>query len=175
MILSSKSPFVLGLFISLSLAFSACRHNSIQGPMKQIAELHEQLDKDSISIDLLEKEVLPPLERDFLFCDSMLAFLSSDSVEAHFEALRLCNSYIVQFKEVVPVMKRSISYSRHQLDNLALDIKDSMLTDSLVQIYIDDETKAADTTHHRVIYFQERLNEQQIEIANRKKAMLEPQ
>ncbi len=172
MTLSSKSTLAFALFIGLSLAFTACRHSDVEGPMAQIAELHKQLENDSISIGQLEKEVFPRLERDFRFCDSMLAFLNRDSIEAHFEALRLCDMYIEQFKTVVPVMKRSISYSRLQLDNLALDIKGSMLTDSLVQIYIGDERKAADTTHYRIIYFQERLNEQQSEIAQRKKAML---
>lgn len=173
---SSNKPYAtLSLIVLLLLSLAACQPNSGSGPLEKIAALHEQLDNDSISINVLESSVLPPLERDFRSCDSMLAFLSQENIEEQFEALRLCNSYIVQFKTVVPNMKRNISYSHMQLDNLANEITDSRLTDSLVQIYIEDETKVADTIHHRVIYFQERLQQQKSEIAVRKKAILKLQ
>lgn len=94
----------------------------------------------------------------------MLQYIPQEQINEYFETLNLAQAYLNQFDEMLPVMKRDLSYTRQQLAYLQHDLDTHYVEDSLAQIYIADETAVADTLHYRIIYFQDRLSSQDQEL-----------
>ena len=94
----------------------------------------------------------------------MLQYLPEKDVESYFETLNLAQAYLTQFDEMLPVMQHDLSYTRQQLVNLQNDIDTHFINDSLAAIYLADETAVADTLHHRILYFEDRLSNQDKEL-----------
>ena len=99
----------------------------------------------------------------------MLQFVPETEIERYFETLDLAQAYLSQFNELLPVMQRDLSYTRTQLANLQNDLDTHYLSDSMFQVYLKDETAVADTLHHRILYFQDRLSHQDQELQTLKK------
>lgn len=90
----------------------------------------------------------------------MLQYLPEEDIPRCFDVLNLTQAYLNQFDMMLPVMYRDLAYIRQQLANLQYDIDHQLISDSLSVIYLQDETAAADTLHYRVLYFQDRLSQQ---------------
>jgi len=61
---------------------------------------------------------------------------------------------------MLPVMQHDITYTRQQLNSLKNDLDSHFINDSLAALYFADEAAVADTLHHRVLYFEDRLSDQ---------------
>ena len=76
-----------------------------------------------------------------------------------------------QFDEILPVMKRDMAYIKTQLGNLQSDIDSHYINDSLAAVYLQDEFASADTLHNRIVYFEERLSQQDKELQSLRKTI----
>ena len=72
---------------------------------------------------------------------------------------------------MLPVMQHDISYTRQQLANLKNDVDTHYLSDSLAAVYLKDETAVADTLHQRILYFEDRLAQQDQTLNNTRKSI----
>ena len=100
------------------------------------------------------------LQADFLWCDSMLQYVPEEKIDEYFDILNLAQAYLHQFNEMLPVMRRDHAYIRQQLTNLQNDLNTHYISEELGKSYLRDETASADTLHNRVLYFQDRLSNQ---------------
>lgn len=132
--------------------------------MTPIEQLQQRLSDDSVTLENLQVRYREPVQANFYWCDSMLQYLPEEQVNDCFEVLNLTQAYLSQFDEMLPVMRQTISYSRQQLTLLQSDIDTHYLSDSLAAVYLADETAVADTLHHRVAYFEDRLSHQEKEL-----------
>ena len=144
----------------LALAFLLLACIACQSRKEPIAQLLEQLKQDSIALDKLQYNYQDRLQEDFQWCDSMLLYVPKEHVNEYFDILNLAQAYLRQFNEMLPVMRRDHAYIRQQLRNLQNDLSTHYISDSLGMVYLNDETASADTLHHRVLYFQDRLSTQ---------------
>lgn len=144
---------------------------SCQSKKEPIQQLRDQLVDDSITLVKLKDRYQSNLQSDFLWCDSMLQFIPQEKVSEHFEVLNLTQAYLGQFNEMLPIMQRDISYTRRQLVNLKNDIDTHFINDSLAAVYLDDEIAVADTIHYRVLYFEDRLSQQEKALQATKKSI----
>lgn len=101
----------------------------------------------------------------------MLAFIPENQVNESFDVLNLSQAYLHQFDEMLPIMKKTLSYTQQQLVNLQNDIDTHFINDSLAAVYLKDETAVADTLHNRILYFQDRLSKQDKELQSLKKTI----
>ena len=111
------------------------------------------------------------MQSDFMWCDSMLQYIPNEQVNEHFETLNLTQAYLNQFNEMLPIMQHDISYTRRQLVNLKNDIDTHFINDSLANSYLNDEIAVADTIHYRVLYFEDRLSQQDKALKATKKSI----
>ena len=145
---------------------------SCQSKKEPIQQLQDQLTSDSIALHQLQDQYQERLWADFRWCDSMLQYIPKEQlVSDYFEDLNLAQAYLSQFDEMLPVMQRTISYTRRQLSNLKNDLETHYLSDSLAAVYLQDEAAVVDTLHHRVLYFQDRLSQQDESLSSTKKSI----
>lgn len=137
---------------------------------EKIDTLKQQVLNDAKTLQELENKDFAILQKDFVHCDSMLQHLNQEQVESSFEHLNLTNAYLTQFKQVKPVMEKKMNYVVQQLDNLKSDAESHYLSDSLVLVYLDTETKVADTLHAQVEYFKDRFRNCQKSLNKLKKS-----
>ena len=137
---------------------------SCQSNKEPIQQLQDQLTSDSINLQKLQDDYQLRLWADFHWCDSMLQFLPEERIDNYFETLNLAQAYLTQFDMMLPIMQHELSYTQQQLTNLQHDIETNYVNDSLAAIYLADETAVADTLHQRILYFQDRLSQQDQEL-----------
>ena len=101
----------------------------------------------------------------------MLQYLPENQINECFPVLNLAQAYLNQFDEMLPVMQRTISYSQQQLSNLQNDLDTHYINDSLASVYLADEIAVADTLHHRILYFEDRLSNQEKELKTLRKTI----
>lgn len=142
-----------------------------QSRKEPIGQLQDRLADDSIALQKLQDKYQTRLRDDFFWCDSMLQYIPQDQVGTYFESLNLAQAYLDQFDEMLPVMQHDITYSRQQLRNLKNDIDTHYVSDSLAAAYLEDETAVADTLHNRILYFQDRLAQQDKVLTDTKKSL----
>ena len=133
-----------------------------------IPQLHDRLTDDSIALQELQDGFPNRLRTDFRWCDSMLAYIPEGRIEDFFNTLNLTQAYLSQFDEMLPIMNHDLGYLRQQLTNLQHDIDTHYLSDSLANAYLLDENAAADTLHYRILYFKDRLSQQDKELQSLK-------
>ena len=150
------------------LSLSACGSKTGTGN-GDIPTIKEQLRRDSLALLSLQQQYQAPLQEHFRWCDSMLAFVPKEHVNDYFGTLNLAQAYISQFNEMLPVMQHDVTYIGRQLDLLQNDIDTHFVSDSLANEYLNDEKASADTLHNRVLYFQDRLAQQDQALRNLKK------
>ena len=138
--------------------------------IEKIDLLKKQVVTDADALQTIAKEDFSTLQQDFHYCDSLLQYIDAEQVKANFDQLNLTQAYILQFKEVKPVMEKKMDYLVQQLDNLKSDAESHYLSDSLVLIYLDTETKVADTLHAQVDYFKDSFHNCQKALDQMKKA-----
>ena len=101
----------------------------------------------------------------------MLAFVPEDQINEYFDILNLAQAYLGQFDEMLPIMNKDMGYIQHQLSLLQNDIDTHYISDSLANEYLNDEKASADTLHYRVLYFQDRLSQQDKALRELKKTL----
>ena len=138
--------------------------------IEKIDLLKKQVVTDADALQTIAKEDFSTLQQDFHYCDSLLQYIDAEQVKANFDQLNLTQAYILQFKEVKPVMEKKMDYLVQQLDNLKSDAESHYLSDSLVLIYLDTEMKVADTLHAQVDYFKDSFRNCQKALDQMKKA-----
>ena len=126
---------------------------------------------DNIALQKLQDNYQERLWADFHWCDSMLQYLPKDAVNDYFESLNLAQAYLNQFDEMLPILQHDISYSRQQLTNLKNDIDTHFIDEEQAALYLKDETAVADTIHQRILYFQDRLSQQDQSLSSTKKSI----
>lgn len=162
----------LSVLIAISLALFAACTSQPKSITEKIDTLKQRVTTDSETLQNIESKDFARLQKDFVYCDSLLQHLSPEQVEASFEHLNLTQAYLVQFSEVKPVMKRKMDYVIQQLDNLKADVESQYLNDSLANIYFETENRVADTLHAQLEYFQDRFKSCQESLNNLKKSNL---
>lgn len=146
-----------------------CTHQP-KTTIEKIDCLKKQVVADADALQTIANEDFVKLQKDFHYCDSLLQYLDAKVVEASFEHLNLTQAYLLQFKEVKPVMEKKMDYVVEQLGNLKSDAESHYLTDSLVLVYLDTETKVADTLHAQVAYFKDSFSKCQASLNQLKKS-----
>ena len=146
-----------------------CTHQS-QTTIEKIDQLKKRVMADAKTLKDIANEDYTKLQKDFHYCDSLLQYLDNKLVEASFEQLNLTQAYLLQFKEVKPVMEKKMDYVVEQLGNLKSDAESHYLSDSLVQVYLKTETKVADTLHAQVEYFKDSFRKCQESLDKLKKS-----
>lgn len=144
--------------LALALGLGGCHHepDTLSG---KIDRLRKQVVADSVALFEMETVDYQRLYSDFRYCDSLLQHLDKDEVETAFGSLDIIQAYLQQFKEVQPVMIRKMRYALLQLDLLEADATSQYLSDSLAHVYLNDESRVADTLHNQVAYFKDRLGQ----------------
>ena len=145
----------------------ACQ-NRADSPIQQ---LHQQVTEDHNSLMTLQQRYQQSLKDDFMWCDSMLQYVPEEDVDKFFDILNIAQAYLSQFNQMLPVMQHDAEYSQQQLLNLQSDIDKHIINDSLATAYLADEQAVADTLHQRIIYFQDRLKQQDKVLQNLKKTI----
>jgi hypothetical protein len=150
----------------LLLASFAC-----QSRKEPIQQLQDQLISDSIALQKLQNNCQERLWADFRWCDSMLQYVPKEQVNDYFDHLNIAQAYLNQFDEMLPIMQHDISYTRQQLSNLKSDIDTHFIDEAQAALYLEDETAVADTIHQRILYFQDRLSQQDQSLKSTKKSI----
>lgn len=146
---------LIGLAI-LVLTLTGCQH-SPKTDIERIDSLRKQLLADAQTLHDIETKDFVKLEKDFRACDSMLQYQSQEQVEQSFESLQLVQAYLEQFKVTKPVMQAEMDSTLIQLDRLKSDAQTHYLSDSLVTVYVDDETEYVNKLSNQVSYFKDRF------------------
>ena len=137
--------------------------------LDRIDALKKQVNKDVKALNDLNTNTFVQLEKDFIACDSSLQYLSEADLDAAFEKLKLVDAYIQQFKMEHPVMQAEMDSTLARLDLLRADAATHYLTDSLVAIYLEDETQQVEKLSSQVEYFKDRLGNCRKDLDNFKK------
>ena len=137
--------------------------------LDRIDALKKQVNKDVRALNDLNTNTFVQLEKDFIFCDSSLQFLPEEELDAVFEKLKLVDAYIQQFKMERPVMQAEMDSTLARLDLLRADAATHYLSDSLVAVYLEDETQQVEKLNSQVEYFKDRLGNCRKDLDNFKK------
>ena len=147
---------LLGGLFTLGLALGGC-HNAPETNIDKIDSLKKQVQTNAKTLSDLETKDFVTLEKDFMTCDSLLQYQEEEQVEKSFETLQLVQAYLEQFKDTKPVMQAEIDSTLLQLDRLKADAESHYLSDSLVEVYINNETEYVNRLSNQVQYFQDRF------------------
>lgn len=167
---SIKTVFVGGL-VALGLALGSC-DSKPETSIEKIDSLKKQVQADAKTLNDIEANDFVALEKDFKTCDSMLQYQNEEQVDKAFETLQLVKAYLEQFKVIKPVMQSEIDSTLLQLDRLKADAESHYLSDSLVTLYIDNETAYVNKLSNQVQYFQDRFGSCQKDMEALKKAKI---
>ena len=137
--------------------------------LDRIDMLKKQVNKDVRALNDLNTNTFVQLEKDFISCDSSLQFLPEEELDAVFEKLKLVDAYIQQFKMERPVMQAKMDSTLARLDLLRADAATHYLSDSLVAVYLEDETQQVEKLNSQVEYFKDRLGNCRKDLDNFKK------
>lgn len=180
--LMTKTMLVGGL-VALGMALIGCNNapkadtdskpeTSIDKPetnIDKIESLQKQVRADEKTLNDIEANKFVTLQRDFMVCDSMLQYQSQEQVEQSFEKLQLVQAYLEQFKFAKPLMQADMDTTLHQLDRLKADAENHYLSDSLVTVYLLEETEFVNKQSNQVRYFQDRFSKCQQDLDELKK------
>ena len=161
----NKRLCFIGWVVAL-LLFVGCQPKT---DLDKIDALKKQVNKDVKALNDLNTNTFVQLEKDFIACDSSLQYLSEAELDAAFEKLKLVDAYIQQFKMEHPVMQAEMDSTLARLDLLRADAATHYLTDSLVAIYLEDETQQVEKLSSQVEYFKDRLGNCRKDLDNFKK------
>jgi hypothetical protein len=125
--------------------------------LDRIDALKKQVNKDVKALNDLNTNTFVQLEKDFISCDSSLQFLPEEELDAAFPKMQLVDAYLQQFKETQPIMQAEMDSTLARLDLLRADAATHYLTDSLVAIYLEDESQQVEKLNSQVEYFKDRL------------------
>lgn len=153
---SITKTILLGGLVSLGLTLIGC-HSAPKNNIEKINGLKKQVETDARLLKELETKDFATIEKDFRVCDSMLQYQNEEQVEKSFETLQLVRAYLEQFKYTKPVIQAEIDSTLLQLDRLKADAESHYLSDSLVTVYIDNETEYVNKLSNQVHYFQDRF------------------
>lgn len=140
----------------MGLALGGC-HNAPETNIDKIDSLKKQVQTNAKTLGDLETKDFVTLEKNFMTCDSLLQYQEEEQVEKSFETLQLVQAYLEQFKDTKPVMQAEIDSTLLQLDRLKADAESHYLSDSLVEVYINNETEYVNRLSNQVQYFQDRF------------------
>lgn len=123
----------------------------------KINALKRQVETQRKTLNNLEINDFAQLERDFFACDSLLQYMHPEEVDEAFAQLRLTGAYLEQFKEVKPMMIAEMDSCLIRLNQLKADAESQYFSDSLVGVYINDETQVVNKIANQIQYFAERF------------------
>lgn len=161
----NKRLCFIGWVVAL-LLFVGCQPKT---DLDKIDALKKQVNKEAKALNDLNTNTFVQLEKDFIACDSSLQYLSEADLDAAFEKLKLVDAYIQQFKMERPVMQAEMDSTLARLDLLRADAASHYLSDSLVAVYLEDETQQVEKLNSQVEYFKDRLGNCRKDLDNFKK------
>lgn len=142
---------------AVSLALSSC-NNKPKTEIEKIDFLIKQVKADTVILNNLETKDFIALEKDFKTCDSMLQYQSPEQVDKSFETLQLVQAYLEQFRITKTMIRSELDSTLLQLNRLKTDAESHYLSDSLVSVYLENETEYANKLNNQVHYFQDRFD-----------------
>lgn len=166
--MNKRRTLLLALIIALA-TLSGC-HDKPQTTTEKIEQLKYQVGLDAVRLESIERQQYITLKNDFHACDSMLQHLSEAQIDASFEKLQYTQAYLLQFEMVKPMIVNKIDYIKTQLDNLMSDLESHYVSDSLALVYLDTESRVADTLHEQIVYFGDRFGQCQEDLNALKKS-----
>ena len=143
--------------VGIGLALSSC-NSKPETNIDKIDNLKKQVQADAKTLNDIESKEFVALQKDFRTCDSLLQYQSPEQVDRSFEKLQLVQAYIEQFKFTKPLMQADMDTTLLQLDRLKADAESHYLADSLVTIYLENETEYVNKLSNQVRYFQDRFS-----------------
>ena len=143
--------------VGIGLALSSC-NSKPETNIDKIDNLKKQVQADAKTLNDIESKEFVALQKDFRTCDSLLQYQSPEQVDMSFEKLQLVQAYIEQFKFTKPLMQADMDTTLLQLDRLKADAESHYLADSLVTIYLENETEYVNKLSNQVRYFQDRFS-----------------
>ncbi len=150
-------PILLCSLVGLIFVLTNCNNKPVTN-LDKIDSLKKQVQADAKTLNDLEAKEFVELEKDFRACDSMLQYQSPEQVERSFEKLQLVQAYLEQFKFTKPMMQADMDTTLLQLDRLKADAESHYLSDSLVTVYLENETEYVNKLSKQVRYFQDRFS-----------------
>ena len=163
----NKKHILTVMLAALLLGLASCKETPNTTSQK-IDALKTQVSNDAKAVKELGNKQFADLHNDFMVCDSMLQYLKDEQIDACFDILNLTQAYLEQFELVKPVMLSKMDYISTQLDNLKADLASQFVSDSLALVYLNDESRVADTLHQQLLYFEDRFGKCQQDINNLK-------
>ena len=150
-------PMLLCSLVGLIFVLTNCNNKPVTN-IDKIDSLKKQVQADAKTLNDLEAKEFVELEKDFRACDSMLQYQSPEQVERSFEKLQLVQAYLEQFKFTKPMMQADMDTTLLQLDRLKADAESHYLSDSLVTVYLENETEYVNKLSNQVRYFQDHFS-----------------
>ena len=83
--------------------------------------------------------------------------------------LTLLQAYLQQFESERPMMLEELDFTKQQLSDLSIDLKNNIYDDNTIQRYIQDEENALHIIEAQIIYFQEKFDNQREVVRGLKK------
>ena len=154
--LMTKSMLLCSL-VGLVFIMTNCNNKSVTN-LDKIDSLKKQVQADAKTLNDIEAKEYVTLKKDFMACDSMLQYQSPEQMQKSFETLQLVQAYLEQFKFTKPMMQADMDTTLHQLERLKADAESHYLSDSLVTVYLENETEYVNKLSNQVRYFQDRFN-----------------
>ena len=151
--MNKRHVFIGWLVVMLLLA--GCQPKT---DLDKIDALKKQVNKEIKALNDLNNTSFVQLEKDFLSCDSSLQFLPEEELDVVFPKLQLVDAYLQQFKETRPIMQAEMDSALIRLELLKTDAATHYLTDSLVALYVKDETQQVEKLSNQVAYFKDRFD-----------------
>jgi hypothetical protein len=152
----TKSMLLCSL-VGLVFIMTNCSNKSVTN-LDKIDSLKKQVQADAKTLNDIEAKEYVTLKKDFMACDSMLQYQSPEQMQKSFETLQLVQAYLEQFKFTKPMMQADMDTTLHQLERLKADAESHYLSDSLVTVYLENETEYVNKLSNQVRYFQDRFN-----------------
>lgn len=150
----NKRTLYLG-WIAVFILLLSCQPKT---NIEKINALKRQVESHQKTLNTLVIKNYAQLEHDFFACDSLLQYMHPEEVDEAFSQLRLAGAYIEQFKMVRPTMKAEMDSCLIRLDQLKADAESHYLTDSLVGIYLNDESQIVNKIANQIQYFEDRFS-----------------
>ena len=154
--MNKRTPYLAWMALFILLIGCQSKTNT-----EKIDELKKQVVAQQKALNTLETKDFVQLERDFYTCDSLLQYMHPEEIDEVFAQLRLAGAYIEQFKEVRPVMAAEMDSCLIRLGQLKADAESHYFTDSLVAVYLNDETQIVERITNQVQYFADRFGNSQ--------------
>lgn len=137
---------------------------SPKSPSGAISSLQKRASKAEQKVQNLYDNDFQKLIDDFSYLENYISPEKDISKE-----LTLLQAYLQQFESERPMMLEELDFTKQQLSDLSIDLKNNIYDDNTIQRYIQDEENALHIIEAQIIYFQEKFDNQREVVRGLKK------